>query len=75
VEAREVVVDIRLGGIDEYARGHFAALPWGAAIAAARPDGVDAATEIVLEHVAAHVDAGDLVAPFASCLVSGRRPT
>jgi SAM-dependent methyltransferase len=74
VEHREVVADIGLPPLDEFAPGHLAALPWGAAVAEAHPDGLTLAAAAIAEQLTARrAPDGSVTAPFASALVAGTR--
>lgn len=74
VTAGEVRVDIDLPGAAEFVRAHLSAIPWGIAVAEARPDGMERATASIVERLATFIDAdGTLTVPCASVLVAGRR--
>jgi SAM-dependent methyltransferase len=74
VESREVLADVRLPSIAEFVPGHLSAIPWAAALAEARPDGMRLAAASMLEELAAHTQPdGSLVTPFAALLVAGTR--
>jgi hypothetical protein len=69
-----VAAEVRLPRIAEFFPGHLSAIPWGAAVAEARPDGMEAATEVALEQLAPFTDPdGSVVVFFAAVLVSGTR--
>jgi hypothetical protein len=74
VETRELVAEVRLPRIAEFFPGHLSAIPWGAAVAGARADGMEAATAVALERLAPFTEPnGSVVVPFAAVLVSGTR--
>jgi SAM-dependent methyltransferase len=72
VDVRQVRADVRLADIETYMAGHLSALPWGAVLQEARPDGIDAAVASMLQSLGDQVAAdGSLTVPFASLLVTG----
>ena len=74
VESHEVLADVHLPSIAEFVPGHLSAIPWAAALAEARPDGMRLAAASMLEALAAHTEPdGSLVASFAALLVAGTR--
>lgn len=75
VATDDVVVDVVIPDLADYVPRHLLAIPWGVAVAEARPDdGIELATAAILERLDSYTDAaGTLTAPFASLLVTGRR--
>lgn len=72
IEATEVVAEVRLPALSEFFPGQLGALPWGAAIAAAHPDGVERATAIVVDLLDLDPD-GSATVRFGSLLVTAVR--
>lgn len=74
VEVRQESAQVRLPDVESFVRGHLAALPWGAALDRARPDGLRAAADEIVAALDGFVD-GDGVAtvPFVSTIASGTR--
>jgi ubiquinone/menaquinone biosynthesis C-methylase UbiE len=74
VEDREVVADVRLPQAAGFVPGHLTAIPWGVAVAEARPDGLRQAARTILELLAPFTNPdGSVTAPFASLLVTATR--
>lgn len=74
IETEEVVADIRLPPLESFAAGHLAALPWGAALLAARPDGLEVAAGAISEALAEFTAPdGWVTTPFASILAIATR--
>lgn len=75
VMTREVLAEITLHDVETYVVGHLSALPWGMAIMEMDPALLDVAGAAILDLLDPHRgEDGTVVAPFASALVSGRRP-
>lgn len=77
VTAEEVVAEITLPPLAEFVPGHFAALPWGAALGGA-DGGLDRALSMMATDLTEALagtadDGGSITVPFASTLVSGAR--
>lgn len=74
VDVREVVADIHLPAIREFVLAHLSAIPWGIAVAEARPDGLELATAAMLDELAPHIEPdGSLTTSLASLLIIGTR--
>lgn len=75
IEAREIVAEVRLPAIRDYVPAHLAAIPWGIALAEARPDGLELATAAILDDLDGAIDPdGALTTPLASLLITAVRP-
>lgn len=74
VEVAETTAAVRIPSASAFFAGQLSALPWGALVAAARPDGLAAAAEIMGRRLAADIDAdGTLDASFSALLAVARK--
>jgi SAM-dependent methyltransferase len=74
IAVHELAIAIRVPDALRFVRGQWDALPWGAALAAARPDGVETAARLMVEVLGPYLhEDGSLEAPFTAVLVTGRR--
>ena len=74
VSVSEVVARPRLEDFATWARGQLAALPWGAALERARPDGIARTVAAMVRDLADHIDdAGCFEADLVSAMVAGTR--
>jgi SAM-dependent methyltransferase len=73
IEHHDVAADIRLGPLTSFLRGHLSALPWGAALAQARSDGVQEASRIIIDLLDPFASGDSITVPFMSVLVSATR--
>ena len=70
----EIVADIRLPSIERFLAGHLSALPWGAAIAQAHPDGLTRAMASMMDTLGTSTESdGSVTTNIASVLMSGVR--
>lgn len=74
VQVREVVADIRLPRLSDFAVSHLEGIPWGVVAAQARPDGIPVVGARVAELLEARTAAdGSATLPFASMLITGTK--
>jgi SAM-dependent methyltransferase len=73
VDVREVRADVPLPELPDFARGQLTTVPWGSAVVAARPDGLDVAAEMIADELGPGEADGTVVVPFVSQLIVGRR--
>ncbi|MGW9368919.1 class I SAM-dependent methyltransferase [Streptomyces xanthophaeus] len=74
VEAREVVIAIRLPDLADFAAGFLSALPWGQSLAEADPDGLALAGRSICRVLGDRMEAdGSVTVPFTSTLVTAVR--
>ncbi len=70
---REIEARIVLRPAAPLVAGHLGALPWGAAIAKTRPDGLGAASKLILDRLGGADADGSITATITSAVVSATR--
>jgi hypothetical protein len=73
IDHHDVTADIRLGPLTSFLPGHLSALPWGAALAQARSNGVQEASRIIRDLLDPFASGDSITVPFMSVLVSATR--